>query len=166
MCGCHLHGPSPGTWPTTQACVLTGNWTGNPLILRPELNPLSHTSQGKCFYFEFWSHQPFRDPRRLKPKSLTLPPLGPFLAICCWISLVLALQEVPHSLWHFKCPCSDVITQTKCNSPLIGPLPSACLLRLTFHPVQSVYKSYWTQNVHGRFYRNKTNILSAPKGLK
>ena len=35
-----------GTWPATQACVLTGNRTGNPLVHRPVLNPLSHTSQG------------------------------------------------------------------------------------------------------------------------
>ena len=35
-----------GTWPTTQACSLTGNQTCNSLIHRPVLNPLSHTSQG------------------------------------------------------------------------------------------------------------------------
>ena len=35
-----------GTWPATQACVLTGNRTDNPLVHRPALNPLSHTSQG------------------------------------------------------------------------------------------------------------------------
>ena len=38
--------PHLGTWPTTQACALTGNQTGDPLVRRPELNPLSHTSQG------------------------------------------------------------------------------------------------------------------------
>ena len=36
-----------GTWPTTQACALTGNPTSDPLICRPALNPLSHTSQGQ-----------------------------------------------------------------------------------------------------------------------
>ena len=40
MCGC-----LPGTWPATQACVPTGNQTGNPLVHRPVLNPLSYTSQ-------------------------------------------------------------------------------------------------------------------------
>ena len=35
--------PQPGTWPTTQACALTGNQTSNPLICRPALSPLSHT---------------------------------------------------------------------------------------------------------------------------
>ena len=38
--------PQVGTWPTTQACALTGNQTSDPLIHRLELNPLSHTSRG------------------------------------------------------------------------------------------------------------------------
>ena len=38
--------PPLGAWPTTQACALTGNQTSDPLIHRPALNPLSHTSQG------------------------------------------------------------------------------------------------------------------------
>ena len=38
--------PLLGTWPTTQACALTGNRTGDPLVCRPALNPLGHTSQG------------------------------------------------------------------------------------------------------------------------
>ena len=36
-----------GTWPETQACALTRNQTGDPLVCRPVLNPLNHTSQGK-----------------------------------------------------------------------------------------------------------------------
>ena len=35
-----------GTWPTTQACALTGNRISDLSVLRPALNPLSHTSQG------------------------------------------------------------------------------------------------------------------------
>ena len=35
-----------GTWPTTQAFALTGNQICNPLVRRPVLSPLSHTSQG------------------------------------------------------------------------------------------------------------------------
>ena len=38
--------PLLGTWPATQASALTGNPTVNPLVCRPALNPLSHTSQG------------------------------------------------------------------------------------------------------------------------
>ena len=38
--------PLLGTWPTTQACALTGNQTSHPLVHRLVLNPLSHTSQG------------------------------------------------------------------------------------------------------------------------
>ena len=38
--------PLLGTWPATQACALTGNWTRNFLVHRLVLNPLSHTNQG------------------------------------------------------------------------------------------------------------------------
>ena len=31
----------------TQACGLTGNQTGDPLVHRPALNPLSYLSQGR-----------------------------------------------------------------------------------------------------------------------
>ena len=41
--------PILGTWPATQACALTGNQTGDPLVRRLALNPLSYTSQGKHF---------------------------------------------------------------------------------------------------------------------
>ena len=46
--------PLLGTWPTTQACALTGNWTGDPLIHKPGLNPLSYTSQGTKTKFLFY----------------------------------------------------------------------------------------------------------------
>ena len=42
--------PLLGTWPATQACALTGNRTSDPLVCRPALNPLSHTSQGKIMF--------------------------------------------------------------------------------------------------------------------
>ena len=35
--------PLLGTWPVAQACALTGNQTGDPLVPRPALNPLSYT---------------------------------------------------------------------------------------------------------------------------
>ena len=38
--------PQLGTWPATQACALNVNPTGDPLVHRPVLSPLSHTSQG------------------------------------------------------------------------------------------------------------------------
>ena len=38
--------PLLGTWPSTQAWAMTGNRTGDPLVRRPALSPLSHTSQG------------------------------------------------------------------------------------------------------------------------
>ena len=39
--------PPLGTWPKIQVCALTGNATSDPLVLRPVLNALSHTSQGR-----------------------------------------------------------------------------------------------------------------------
>ena len=39
--------PLLGTWPATQACVLTGNRTSDPLVCRPALSPLGHISQGE-----------------------------------------------------------------------------------------------------------------------
>ena len=42
-----------GTWLASQACVLTGNRTGDPLVCRMALNPLNHTSQGSPYYSPF-----------------------------------------------------------------------------------------------------------------
>ena len=43
--------PLTGDPATTQACALTGNPTGDPLVHRPALSPLSHTSQGNPLHF-------------------------------------------------------------------------------------------------------------------
>ena len=42
--------PPLGTWTATQACAPTGNRTGDPLVRRPALSPLSHTSQGQLLF--------------------------------------------------------------------------------------------------------------------
>ena len=39
-----------GTWPATQACALSGNWTGDRLAWRPALNALSHTSRARLHF--------------------------------------------------------------------------------------------------------------------
>ena len=44
--GLPLVHPQLGTWPTTQACGLTGNWTCELSVCRTTPTPLSHTSQG------------------------------------------------------------------------------------------------------------------------
>ena len=46
VCGCLSLAPLLGTWPATQACALTENGTGDPLVHSLAFNPLSHTSQG------------------------------------------------------------------------------------------------------------------------
>ena len=43
--------PLLGTWLATQACTLMGNWTGDPLVHKPTLNPLSYTNQGTTSQF-------------------------------------------------------------------------------------------------------------------
>ena len=40
-----------GTWPAAQACALTGNQPGDPLVRRLALNPLSRTSHGPDIFF-------------------------------------------------------------------------------------------------------------------
>ena len=40
-----------GTWPITQVCALTENRTGDPLVCRLALSPLSNTSQGQSCFF-------------------------------------------------------------------------------------------------------------------
>ena len=42
------------TWPATQACALTGNPSGDPLVRRVALNPQSHTSQGTFIFRMFY----------------------------------------------------------------------------------------------------------------
>ena len=43
--------PQLGTWAATQECALTGNQTGDLLVRRSALHPLSHTSQGCLILF-------------------------------------------------------------------------------------------------------------------
>ena len=52
--------PLLGTRPATQVCALTGNRTGDPLVCRLVLSPLSHSSQGNsCFSKEVRIKAPF-----------------------------------------------------------------------------------------------------------
>ena len=43
--------PQLRTWPANQTCALTGNRTGNLLVYRLVLSPLSYSSQGSPFLF-------------------------------------------------------------------------------------------------------------------
>ena len=70
--------PQLGTWPATQACALTGNRTGDPLVHKPELNPLSYTSQGSSMVLIkinilIWPTRP-RKGQWIKPS--VIPPAG------------------------------------------------------------------------------------------
>ena len=62
--------PAMGTWPTSQACALTGNRTGKSLSRRPALSPLSHTSQGwRPTYFNSFNlhNKPLRGMQLVTP---------------------------------------------------------------------------------------------------
>ena len=55
-----MHGClSPATYwgPGPQPRHVPGNRTGNPLVCRPALNPLSYTSQGQSFNLQFCTSQ-------------------------------------------------------------------------------------------------------------
>ena len=56
QCVVAFHAPPTGgpTSPTTQTCALTWNRTSGPLVHRPVLNPLSHTSQDWFKMFGCW----------------------------------------------------------------------------------------------------------------
>ena len=74
MCGCLLSTLPLGTWPTTQACALTRNQSSDPLVYRPVLNPLSHTSQGANLSFRMdGQRQGFPDKVKLKEFIITKP---------------------------------------------------------------------------------------------
>ena len=61
--------PLLGTWPATQACALTGNQTGDPLVHRPALIPLSHISQGHLFILDNILWRVFGDAEIICPSN-------------------------------------------------------------------------------------------------
>ena len=69
--------PPLGTYPATKACALTGNRTGDPLVGRPALNPLIHTSQGWGNFLSLFFQKSFQFP------ALPLLLLAPLL-FRCW----------------------------------------------------------------------------------
>ena len=66
QCVVASHTPLLGTWPATQAQALAGNWTSNPLVHRPALNPLSHTSQG---YVLIWEREEGKESERQRGRK-------------------------------------------------------------------------------------------------
>ena len=69
--------PLLGTWPATQTCALSGNRTGDLLVHRPALNPLSHTSQGPQSILNFPLSVLYLPIMLLSP--CTFPPILPSL---------------------------------------------------------------------------------------
>ena len=84
------HAPQLGTQPATQACTLTGNQIGNPLVCRLTLNLLSHTSQSLEFlkFIGVCVHTRTRERERERERE------RPTCSTCgCthWLTLVCAL---------------------------------------------------------------------------
>ena len=71
--------PQLGTWPTTQACALTGNQTGDHPVCRPALNPLSHTSQGQLI--DSWMFFSFACPPPKIGKTTTMKTNSVFVSV-------------------------------------------------------------------------------------
>ena len=74
-----------GTWPTTQACALTGDWTGDPLVCKPALNPLSRTSPGPSLLFLVFNISSVWPVISLSRKLCVFPILWEFLAFFIFI---------------------------------------------------------------------------------
>ena len=103
-----------GTWPATQACVLTGNWTCDPLVHRLVLKPLSCTSRGTPtgFYSQ-------------KLWGFILQALEPW-AVQSGLGLGSLVPKVPlpvfiHHTWMWACPfhhfcCLSAPTPHPCPS--------------------------------------------------
>ena len=124
--------PLQGTQPATQACALTGNRTGDPLLHKPSLSPLSHPSQGVCVDFKksiFLSsfHPSPRDPEcflqassvsvvilqeAFPPFSALLPP-GRTLTTCLLLLLILS-----HASW-FSTRHPYAFSEHACRSALL-----------------------------------------------
>ena len=70
MCGWVSRSAHWGSGPKTKACALTGNQTGDPLVRRPALNPVSYTTRAKIFF-----RKSFPDKKKLKEFITTKPVL-------------------------------------------------------------------------------------------
>ena len=106
--------PQPGTWSTTQACALTGNHTSNPLVGRPALNPLSHTSQGWIIYFKrvniivcMWIISQFKKKQLvlhgLALMSLIAHPSYASYLLLALLSVAFLLLSFPHTVSSLNC---------------------------------------------------------------
>ena len=102
----------PGTRPTTQACALTGNRTSDPLVCRPALSPLSHSSQG---WFTFIKSVVTLDvPTFLTPRHC---PTDYSLAFFLFSKEVIKVGQIQTFFYSASCATPDYHL-TLCASPL------------------------------------------------
>ncbi|KAF6084333.1 hypothetical protein HJG60_008604 [Phyllostomus discolor] len=106
------------------ACALTGNRTGDPLVRRPVLNPLSYTSQGETFYFFFLILLFFFYFNCCLSSFL---PFTPTPALPTSLPLFLSSLVTVHVTPPCYCPC--VLYTCFCKPfPLSPETPSLCFL--------------------------------------
>ena len=124
--------PPTGDLACNPGIALTGNWTGDPSVLRPALSPLSHTSQGE--FLIFWGASilfstvtaPLYIPKNSAQRLVFLY----ILASTCFLYVYNSHSskcEVRYSLWAwfaFLCISTTVMLSTfSCTCGL-----SVCLL--------------------------------------
>ena len=112
MCGCFWCAPYQGPGLATQACALTGNRTGDPLVHRPVLNSLSHPARAiflilcnKMFLYFFHTTN------------------GPILCISCYVGTLLERLQAK----------SNGSYTVVCNPLSLAPRwgPAVCILTNT-----------------------------------
>ena len=98
-----------GTWPATQARALTGNQTRDPVVHRPVLSPVSHTSQGGNVFL--WQNSWFSCSSTLQQ----LPWMRPIPIMCLLHSQcqhpVLMITLVSFRWQNFFCIATQASTQ-------------------------------------------------------
>ena len=105
--------PLLGTWPTTQACALTGNQTSSPLAGRPMLNPQSHISQGQTHSFlnNFKFQNSFKCVEKLQ-RQYTPHPLFSIVNILSQDGIFDTIHE-PILIYYYSCKfmlCLDFLS--------------------------------------------------------
>ena len=98
--GLSLKCPLLETWPATQGCALNGNWSGNPMVCRAVLNPLSHTRQGSMVDFTCFQRSKFSENWEIffyqctKADSVAAPNLNGHKAMYIFVVIFLLLYHI------------------------------------------------------------------------
>ena len=145
QCVVASHTPPTGgtTWVATQACAMTGNRTGDPLVHGLVLNPLSHTSQGKSSD----SCQPTID--TIIQATIT----HAWISVSAW--LLTAVPDSHLSLYSLQNYSPARITLLKCKPDHVSPVQNLLMASHRFQVKTvcwSVTASPWTSFSHSGLF--------------